>query len=203
MGSTEEQQKSTYSSWSSWNCKTFFSPAINHKYLVGFTEFHYWSLDNDNFKFCSNPSYCSINRHSAQAWYGWANFLYLDKDGKEYIYPAQSLCILSLSDQQARHLPRGDHTGGMYAVVQSLIDVPEQSINCLLLSMKLLTINSMCIVAPVSMGLLLLCPSKMLHRETIFLLSRTRNIGWVAFTIYWNRVILMPSRRIYRFLPRL
>ena len=51
-------------------CETFFSPSIDQKYVTGFTEFNYCSSsDNDDYKFCSNPSYCSNNGQSAHVWY--------------------------------------------------------------------------------------------------------------------------------------
>ena len=106
-------------------CETFLSPSIDQKYVVGFTEFNHRSSDNVHYKFRSNPSYRSDNGQSAHVWYDWADFLYLDNDGSECVCPAQILCFLFLSDEQASHLPDDDYTGGEYAVVRSLVDKPH------------------------------------------------------------------------------
>ena len=106
-------------------CKTFLSQSIDQKYVAGFTEFNYRSSDNVNYKFRSNPSYRSDNGQSAHVWYDWADFLYKDNDENEFVCPAQILCFISLTDQQASNLPEGEFSGGDYAVVRSLVDKPH------------------------------------------------------------------------------
>ena len=105
-------------------CETFLSPTIDQKYITGFTEFNY-SSENEHYKFRSNPSYRSDNGQSSHVWYDWADFLYLDNDGNECVCPAQILCFVSLSDQQAGEIPAGDHVGGSFAVVRSLTEEPK------------------------------------------------------------------------------
>ena len=120
----------------------FLPPGCETEQLFGFAEFN-WSCDEDDtpkfIKFRSNPCYRNNSGTLSGVWHDWANFIYGDDVG-DHIAPAQILCMLKLTREQAL-MASDEFIPGEFAVVRSFEQPPKLITQSMLISSGVVSDN--------------------------------------------------------------